>query len=296
MEAAYGLAITITMLMTSILLLYYLRVEKLNVVFIGILGVIFLSIEISFLIANLIKFPHGGWVALLIGLLLVSVMFIWFKSRKIKNRYIEFTKLDKHLPILKELSEDDTVPKYATNLVYLTSADYPNEIETKIIYSIFNKQPKRAEIYWFIHVDILDEPHTMEYDVRVLVPDKVYKIDFKLGFREDPKINLFFRKVVEDMSLNHEVNIISRYKSLKKHNIVGDFKFVVIDRVLNYDYELKTFDQFIMAAYSALKRISLSEEKAFGLDTSSVTTETVPLITVPPKEVIELELIRAKRV
>jgi KUP system potassium uptake protein len=180
---------------------------------------------------------------------------------------------------MKELSEDASVPKYATNLVFLTSADFPNEIEQKIIYSIFNKQPKRADVYWFVHVDVLDDPHTMEYKVDFLVPGKVIKIEFKLGFRVAPRINLFFRKVVEELARNKEVDIMSRYESLKKHNVVGDFRFVVIERILNYDYSLKLYDRIMMSGYALLKQMSLSEEKAFGLDTSSVTTEKVPLIT-----------------
>lgn len=285
MEAAYGLAITITMLSTSVLLLYYLRVKRVNIIFAVLLALIFLSIEVAFLVANLIKFPHGGYVAVLLGGLLVFLMWTWFRARKIKNRYTEFTKLDKYLPRLKELSEDSSIQRYATNLVYLTSADFPNEIETKIIYSIFNKQPKRADIYWFVHVDVLDDPHTQEYRVKVLVPEKVYKIELRLGFRVEPKVNLFFRKVVEDMSRNHEVDIMSRYESLKKHHVVGDFRFVVIERILNYDYKLGAMEQFLMAVYSTLKQITLSEEKAFGLDTSSVTTETVPLITVTASDI-----------
>ncbi|MGZ5242795.1 MAG: KUP/HAK/KT family potassium transporter [Bacteroidia bacterium] len=280
MEAAYGLAITMTMLVTTILLSFYLRVKKFPKLFIWIFFSLFLIIELSFLTANLVKFPHGGWVSLFISFILLTIMWIWFKSRKIKNRYIEFVKLDKHLPMLKELSDDNSIPKYATNLVFLTSADFPNEIEQKIIYSIFNKQPKRADVYYFVHVDVLDDPHTMEYTVDFLVPQKVIKIEFKLGFRVAPRVNLFFRKVVEELSRNNEVDIFSRYDSLRKHNIVGDFKFVVIERILNYDYSLSSYERFLMSGYGLLKQISLSEEKAFGLDTSSVVTEKVPLITV----------------
>ena len=278
MEAAYGLAITLTMLMTTMLLSFYLRFKHFPKPFVWFFTCLFLFIELSFLTANLNKFPHGGYVSLLISLFLVSVMWVWYIARKIKNRYIEFVKLDKHLPMLKELSEDASIPKYATNLVYLTSADFPNEIEQKIIYSIFNKQPKRADIYWFVHVDVLDDPHTHEYKVEFLVPEKVIKIEFKLGFRVAPKINLFFRKVVEELSRNKEVDIMSRYESLKKHNIVGDFRFIVIERIMNNDYKLPTYERMMMQGYSILKRLSLSEEKAFGLDTSLVTTEKVPLI------------------
>jgi KUP system potassium uptake protein len=285
MEGAYGLAITLTMLMTTLLLSFYLKVKKVNIILIALTLFVFLSIELAFLVANLIKLEHGGWVTLIISSILAALMLVWFRARRIKNRFIEFVKLDKYLPMLKELSEDQSIPKYSTNLVYLTSADFPNEIESKIIYSIFNKAPKRADIYWFVHVDVLDEPHTQEYKVKSLVPEKVFKIEFRLGFRVAPRVNLFFRKVVEDMSKNLEVDVISRYDSLKKNHIVGDFRFIVIERILNYDYKLPAFEQFQMSVYSILKSVSLSEEKAFGLDTSSVTTETVPLITVQASEV-----------
>jgi KUP system potassium uptake protein len=279
MEAAYGLAITLTMIVTTVLLNFYMRFKHYNPFLVWGLGALFLFIEISFLVANLNKFPHGGWVSLAIALINIGIMWTWFKARKIKNRYIEFVKLDKHLPMLNELSNDATISKYATNLVFLTSADFPNEIEQKIIYSIFNKQPKRADIYYFVHVDVLDDPHTREYKVEFLVPERVLKIEFKLGFRVAPQVNLFFRKVVEELARNKEINIMSRYESLSRFKVVGDFRFVVIERILNYDYKLPTYEKILMTGYSMLKMFSLSEEKAFGLDTSLVTTEKVPLIT-----------------
>ena len=279
MEAAYGLAITLTMLMTTILLSFYLRFKHFPKPFIYTVLAVYLSIELSFLAANLKKFVHGGYVSLFGAIVLVAIMWTWYKSRKIKNRYIEFVKLDKHLKMIEELIADESVPKFATNLVFLTSADYPNEIEQKIIYSIFNKQPKRADLYWFVHVDVLDDPHTREFKVEYLIPGKVMKIEFKLGFRVAPRINLFFKKVVEELARNKEVDVMSRYDSLKKYNIVGDFRFVVIQRILNYDFKLSTYERFLMMGYDILKEISLSEEKAFGLDTTLVTLEKVPLLT-----------------
>lgn len=291
MEAAYGLAITITMLMTTILLTFYLRVKKWSRSLVLLLATIFLSVELSFLFANLNKFPHGGYVTILVSTSIMAVMWIWFKARKIKNRYVEFIRVDKFLPRLNELSEDETITKYATHLCYLTSANYSFEIESKIVYSIFNKQPKRADMYWFLHVDVLDDPHTMEYRVEVLVPGKVVRVEFRLGFRVPPKINLYFRKVVEEMSNENEVDIFSRYATLRKENVVGDFRFVVIERVLTYDYKMTAYENFLMGSYYNLKQLSLSEEKGFGLDTSSVVTEKVPLGN-PPIE--ELALRRVK--
>ena len=186
--------------------------------------------------------------------------------------------------MLQDLSRDLTVPKYSTHLVYLTSADNRDEIESKVIYSIMQKQPKRADIYWFVHVDVVDEPYRMEYKVSEFIHDDVIRIDFRLGFRVAPRINLMFRKVVEDMVKNKEVDITSRYKSLNKNNIIGDFRFIVIEKFLSYENELPLIERIILDIYFFLKHYSLSEEKAFGLDTSSVTVETVPLIISPTKE------------
>lgn len=284
MEAAYGLAIVLTMLMTTMLFTYYLIMKKYHPLFIAGFSATYLVIETAFLIANLSKFLHGGWITLFIASMLISVMMIWYFARKIRNRYVEFVKLADHLPILEDLSQDLSVPKYATHLVYLTSADNRSEIESKIIYSIMQKQPKRADIYWFVHVDVVDEPYRMEYKVSEYIHDDVIRIDFRLGFRVEPRINLMFRKVVEDMVKNGEVDITSRYASLNKNNIIGDFRFIVIEKFISYENQLPIFEKMILEIHALLKRLSLSEAKAFGLDTSFVTVETVPLIITPPPE------------
>ncbi|MDZ4838986.1 MAG: KUP/HAK/KT family potassium transporter [Bacteroidota bacterium] len=283
MEAAYGLAITLTMIMTTVLLNFYMRFIKFNKILVWILTIFFIGIEISFLVANMEKFPNGGYVTLAISIFLVAIMYSWFKARKIKNQYTEFTDLAPYLPMLREISEDESIPKYATNLVFLTSADRLKEIETKIVYSIFNKAPKRADVYWFVHVDVLDDPHTKEYSVEFLESNKVIKVNFRLGFRIEPTINSLFRVVVDDLTKSNEVDVISRYNSLRKYNITGDFRFVVIERMININESLKGLQRIVMTIYEWLKQFSISEEKAFGLDTSMVTTEKVPLITIKPK-------------
>lgn len=292
MEAAYGLAISITMLMTTLLLCYYLySIKRVSIVWVMVCFILYLAIETSFLIANLKKFLHGGYVTLFIGGAIMIVMWIWFASRKIKNRLTEFVMLEDYHAILKELSHDLSIPKYATHLVYLTSADNAKHIESKIMYSIFNKQPKRADIYWFVHIDVIDEPYTMEYKVDVILPDDLVRVDFRLGFRVEQKINLYFRKVVEDMVRNKEVDFTSRYTSLNKRNVIGDFKFVVLEKHLSNDNELSPLEQIIMDGHFFLKEISLSEPSAFGLDTSSVVEEKVPMI-ISPKENFELKRIK----
>lgn len=285
MEAAYGLTINIDMLMTSTLLLFFMYLKRYNMGAIVLFALVYFSIELSFLVANLGKFLHGGWISILLSTFLIAVMLIWFQARKIRNRYVEFVKLSDYLPVLEDLSRDLSVPKYATHLVYLTSANNREEIESKIIYSIMQKQPKRADIYWFVHVDVVDEPYRMEYKVSEFIHDDVIRIDFRLGFRVDPKVNLMFRKVVEDMVKNKEVDITSRYKSLNKNNIIGDFRFIVIEKFLSYENELPFYEKVVLDIHSFLKHLGLSEAKAFGLDTSSVTTETVPLIITAPKEI-----------
>ena len=281
MEAAYGLAIILTMLMTTLLLTYYLHEKKVNPVLIGVLLLTFLIIEFSFLAANLSKFSHGGWVTLLVASSLFIIMLVLYYSRKIRNRLIEFVYIKDYLPLIKGLSEDESVPKYATHLVYLTSANNLDEIEEKVFYSIFYKKPKRADVYWFVHVDVLDEPYTLEYKVTELLHDKLIRIDMRIGFRIDPRVNLMFRQIVTELVKNKEVDITSRYPSLMKRNLVGDFRFVVMEKFLSYDNELPWLQKIIMDFYFLIKKISLPEERAFGLDTSSVTVEKIPLVVKP---------------
>jgi KUP system potassium uptake protein len=281
MEAAYGLAITATMIATSVLFANFLVLRRVKAAWIYLYLAVYLTIEFSFFYANMDKFPHGGYVTLVVGGLLFIVMYIWFRARKVKNRYVEFVRLEHYVPKIQELSNDKSVPKYATHLVYLTSADNPKEIEHKIIYSILNRKPKRADIYWMVHVDTLDDPYTTEYKVTHIIPNDIIRVDFRLGFRVQPRINLLFRKVVEDLVANKEVNVISRYESLQQNNVVGDFSFVVLEKYLSQDNELPMRERIIMKLHFWLKEISLSEEKGFGLDSSNVVVEKFPLIVSP---------------
>jgi KUP system potassium uptake protein len=281
MEAAYGLAITVTMISTSILFANYLVLKRTQPALVYLYLAVYFAIEISFFTANLEKFPHGGFVTLIIGGLLFFVMFDWYKARKIKNRYVEFVKLHDYVPRLEELSMDISVPKHSTHLVYLTSADNPKEIEHKVMYSILNRKPKRADIYWFIHVNTVDDPYTSEYTVEHIIPNDIVRVDFKLGFRVQPRINLLFRKVVEELVKNGEVNILSRYESLNQSKMVGDFSFIVLEKYLSQDNDLPFWEKMVMKVHFMLKEISLSEERSFGLDPSLVEIEKFPLIVAP---------------
>ena len=282
MEAAYGLAIVLTMLMTTTLLTYYLYLKKYPRILVLFIFLVFVSIEAAFLIANLSKFSHGGYVTVFIASVILSIMWVWYEARKIRTSLVEFVKIDQYFDIISDVSSDVTIPKYATHLVYLTSARTEKEVENKIIYSILQKQPKRADVYWLVHVDVLDEPYTMEYSVKELVNDKIIHVRFRIGFRIEPRINLMFRQVVQELMMHKEVDITSRYVSLSKMHLVGDFRFIVMEKFLSYENTLNFYTKFILNIYFVMKSMSLSEEKAFGLDSSSVLVEKVPLIVTPP--------------
>lgn len=291
MEAAYGLSIIITMIMTTILLVNFLILKRFPKWLIYVLLFTFLIIETSFLVANLTKFAEGGFVTIIMAAILSSVMLVWYFAHRIQERYIEFTKMDKYVPILDELSKDKSIEKYATHLVYMTGAAKENEIEDKVIYSILRKHPKRADIYWFIHIELADEPYCREYKVTKIIDNKIIRVDFILGFRELPRINSMFRQVVTEMAENKEVDVTSRYESLHKENIAGDFRFIVMKKFLSYENDLPFLEKVVMETYFFVKHLSLSEEKAFGLDTSNVTIEKVPLII---KQIKKHRLIRLK--
>lgn len=285
MGAAYGLAIVLCMLMTTTLLNFYMHMKRYNKYFIYFIVSVYLIIELSFLYANLSKFTHGGWITLLIASILILVMTVWHLAKKIRNRYVDMVKFNDHKQMLIDLSNDESLQKYATHLVYMTGANNPDEIEAKIIYSILQKRPKKADVYWFIHVDVMNEPYRMDYKVTHIAENDIIRIDFKLGFRIAPRINLMFRKVVEDLVKNREVDITSRYESLNKNNVIGDFKFVVLEKFLSYENDLPTFEKIVLNIYFFLKRFSLSEAKAFGLDSSSVKIEKFPMVIRQPKEI-----------
>jgi KUP system potassium uptake protein len=281
MEAAYGLAIVLCMIMTTILLNFYMIMKRYNPFVITAIMLVYLTIEFSFLIANISKFSHGGYVSLFIAGFLAFIMFVWYTAKRIRSGYTEFVKIDKYKNVLSELSNDLTIPKYATHLVYMTNAQFNDEIESKVLYSILQKRPKRADIYWFVHVNVVDEPYRMEYRVREIMEEDVIRVDFFLGFRVAPRINLLFKQVVRNMVERGEVDITSRYESLNRNNVIGDFKFVIIEKFLSYDNDLPWYERIVLDIYYVLKKISLSEGRAFGLDSSSVKVEKFPIVIHP---------------
>ena len=278
MEAAYGLSITITMIMTTLLLSVYLSKRKLNFFLRVFLLTLFLTIEGTFLYANLHKFVDGGWLTIMLASLFFIVMYGWYFGRKIKNKFITFTSLKKETEVIHELSMDYNVPKIATNLVYITKANKLDQIESKIMYSIFNKHPKRANTYWFLHIDSLDTPDTFEYTVHHIVPGVVIKVEFHLGFKVERRINVYFKQVLEDLEKTHEISMVSHYKSLKRHSIPADFLFVNLDRVLINDYKLPPLKRFTMGLHNFIRRMGINDVKAYGLDTSNVIEEKIPIV------------------
>jgi KUP system potassium uptake protein len=284
MEAAYGLAIVLCMIMTTILLNFYLIIKRVSPFLIVAIISLYLVIEISFLIANLKKFPHGGYVTLIIASSLIGIMTVWFLAKKISKAYTKIVKIDDYKKVLAELSIDLSIPKYATHLIYMTNSNRAEEIEEKVMYSILQKRPKRADMYWFIHVNILSEPYKREYRVNEIIKDDLYRIDFNLGFREPTKINLMFKEVIKDMVQKGEVDVTSRYESLNKNNIIGDFKFVLSEKFLSNDSDLTFFEKIVMNTYFIMKKLSLSEERGFGLDSSSVKIEQFPLVLHAPEK------------
>ncbi|MGV3546156.1 MAG: KUP/HAK/KT family potassium transporter [Pedobacter sp.] len=285
MEGAYGLAINLTFLMTTVLVAVYMLRKKFPMYLIVLFVSVYMAIELAFLVGNMSKFTHGGWFALLMSSVLLSVMWTWYSARKIKNRFVKYVEIEDYYDIIKELSSDISVPKFSSQLVYLTSANFKQEIESKIIYSIIQKEPKRADVYWLVHVDVMDEPYTMDYKVEFLIPGKLIRIDFKLGFRIEQRVNLLYRKVVEELVKNGEVDITSQYTSLNKHKITGDFRFVLLEKTMSRFTNLSFYEETIMDYYMVLKKLSLSEVTSFGLDSSYVDVEKVPLIFVSPDDI-----------
>jgi len=291
MEAAYGLTIILGMIMTSRLLAFFMRLKKYPLWFLNTFILVYIVVEGALLIANLEKFPNGGYVTLVIALILATIMGCWYLAKLIRQRYTDLVPLKNYTQMLCDLSTDNTIQKYATHLVYMTSANNPLEIESKIIYSILQKRPKKADIYWFVHVDVMDEPYKMEYKVTHIEAENIIRVDFKIGFRIAPRVNLMFRRVVADLVKNKEVDITSRYESLNRNNVIGDFKFVVLEKFLSYENDLPFFDNLILKFYFTLNRFSLSEARAFGLDSSSVKIEKFPMVINPHKE---LNLVRVE--
>ena len=288
MEGAYGLAITFDMLMTTSLLVYYFSITKKSTVRSIALGVTMFSIEIAFLISNLNKFPHGGWFTFAIASFFFGMMYVLMRARGLRQRHTEFVDLKHYVGMIQDLQADTNVPKEATNLVYLAMADSKRYIDSNIIYSIFKKRPKRADVYWFVHVDTVDNPFTSKYVVDTIIPKKCFFIRIKLGFKTDHRVNLIFNKIIHEMADAGEIDLTSPYPALHKYSMMADFKFVILHSWASSDSEISNFERLIIQGYRVLKKYSLSTEEMYGIEAANLEVEKVP-IQVGPQAKIKIK-------
>ena len=278
MEAAYGLSITITMLMTTLLLSAYLTIRRVNRWLISLFLIVFVGLESIFFIANMAKFMNGGWVTMLLASVMIIIMYVWYNATTIRNAQIQIRDIRKSFSIISDIKNDDTIPKYATNIVYLSKLGGKYDIEQKILYSIINKHPMRADHYFLLHIDYQDSPSTLEYDVTTLIPDTLYRINLRLGFRVHPLVNRYFRQIIEDMVAKDGFSLASSYPSLAKHDVMGNFVFVLINRLYATFTSFSFKERLIMDAYEWIDRLKLSMTRSLGLNTSNVLIENVPLV------------------
>lgn len=278
MEAAYGLAITVTMLMTTVLLALYLHHKGVSIWLTGIFSVFFIAIEGAFFVANMFKFLHGGWFTVLIAGIVCAIMIVWRKASVIRDSFITFNDFSRYFPIISAIREDKEIPMYASNVVYLSRGTDPLQVESKLIYSMINKQPKRADHYWIIRVDFTDNPYTLEYERDILIPGVLTSFRFRIGFRIQPRLSVYFRQAVGDMERDGLIDLTSSYPSLKKHGIAGDFRFILIHRIFSPSSDCSPRDRTLMNIHARLRRMEPNAGKIFGLDTSSLKIEDVPLI------------------
>ena len=278
MEAAYGLAITITMLMTTLLLGVYLHTKGVSRFIMILFIAAYCTIEGVFLAANLSKFLAGGWCTMLIGSILFLMMYVWVRAIKIRRQYISAKPLDDYYQIISDIKADESIPKYASNLVYINHANKEGAVDDKLLYSIINKQPKRADHYWLINMEFVDTPDTLEYDCETLIPNTLYNVTMHIGFRIEPRVSLYLRQVVEDLVASKKVDLTSAYPSLRKNGIPGDFRFIIIHRVYYPENSVNRQQNLLMNLYSLISKIGIDDPKALGLDTSMVVVERVPLI------------------
>lgn len=291
MEAAFGLSVTLTMIMSTVLINFYLYVKRVPTALVVLITGIFIVIEGAFLTANFQKIVEGGWITLVIGAVLFITMLVWNRGRSIKRSLTKLVPIEPSVDLLKRLSNDEEIPKYTTNLVYLTSSGSPRKVEQTAIQSILSRSPKRADIYWFVHVNVLDEPYAMRYHVDTIVRNDVYFLEFNLGFRVEPRVDYYFRQVVSELVKDGEVDVSDRREQYYQSSAIGDFRFLLLESFLSYDNDMPFVKRFVMKSYFNLRLLSVKETVNFGLDPSNVTVEMYPLVVTP---VVHDKLVREK--
>lgn len=286
-EAAYGLSITVAMLMTTVLLAFWLHLKGIGKAWCLAITGFFTLLEGLFFVANLTKFTHGGWYSLFVAVAVAVVMFIWYRSCVLRSSYIEYYPLKEKVPLINDMIHDKEIPLFASNIVYLSRSSDNEMIESKLLYSIVNKQPKRADHYWLLHIEYSDAPYTLEYEVKTVLPQRIFAVTFHIGYRVNPQINVFLRQVVEDLVETEQIDLTSSYPSLKAHHIPGDFRFVILRKIFSASSSCGGWERFLLKAHDRMRWMSLSEQETYGLDTSTVTIETVPLIlsTTPQQHI-----------
>lgn len=278
MEAAYGLAITITMLMTTFLLTIYLLHKGIPRWIAFLFLIIFTAIEGTFFAANLFKFMHGGWYTIIIAGVLATVIFVWYNGERVRESFKEFNRISSCVDIITDIGRDNTIAKYASNLVFISHAEHPGHVESKIIYSIVNKSPKRADHYWFMRIVPDNAPETLEYRVDEIYNSSIYCISVKLGYRVQPKLTVYLRQIVENLVAAGQLDLRSCYESLRKRDIPGEFHFVVIRRLFSPSSVCTGKVRFLMKTHGFIARHTMSDVDAFGLDVCNLAVENVPLI------------------
>ena len=278
MEAVYGVAITITMLTTSILLIFFFR-RKLHWDWfrVGFLSGLFLTVEVLFLWANLHKLAHGALVSIVLMVFLTLVMLIFYQAKHVLLRKKKFVDVHQYQEIITDVSNDLAIPKFATNIVYLTSAFSIHRMEKQILKSIYQKQPKRADAYWLLHFNETEVPFQQEYDFTEIVKGKIFRIDFNLGYKVKPNVRDMFNSALEELMKKGIVNLENKYESLRKHNVSADFLFIVMRNTFNLDAETSIREVFLLNAYSLLQRVEESPEQYLGIDRNSLLVEYIAL-------------------
>lgn len=281
MTAAYGFSITVAMLMTTLLVTYFLRyIKRYPFWVVGAIVTIFVCVESCFFVANAIKLLKRLFF-LVFEIGLITTMYVWYNARKVTLRLLIFTDIRPYLPQLVKLSHDMSLQKYSIHLVYLTRAS-PHEIEKRIIDSVFDNPPKRADMYWLVNIERTDDPYTSEYDVDIRELETVIRVNFRLGFRIQPRVGVMLRKVAEEMAACGEIPKVGKPK---------DFKFVILERFLSYDNEFSTRENFILNTYFSILKLARSDSRAYGIDSDQAVIEKVPLVLTPLSK-IQLRRVR----